>query len=287
LHPNYALNKKFYVDYIMKNGNTVIAEYTTISPFLADLSTERKLMIIEQPFPNHNGGQLLFGPDNKLYIMSGDGGSGGDPFGNGQKLTTLLGKILRIDVDTRTGGLEYGIPGDNPFLTTGGALPEIYAYGLRNPWRCSFDQQDNFWCGDVGQNQFEEIDIILKGNNYGWRVMEGNSCFFPRNGCDQTGLTLPVFDYPHSGAEISGLSVTGGYVYRGSAVPSLLGSYVFGDLTGGLFSLTPSSGGYKPDFLFDSGVSISTFGEDCSGELLIGAFSETDEVPIYRLKSVV
>jgi glucose/arabinose dehydrogenase len=169
-------------------------------------------MEIAQPFANHNGGQMVFGPDGYLYVGLGDGGSGGDPQRNGQNLAALLGKILRIDVRDLAAAGNYKIPVDNPFVDTAGAWSEIWAYGLRNPWRFSFDRETGLlWCGDVGQNRWEEIDIITRGANYGWNIMEGFHCYSPATGCDQSGLTLPIVEYDRS----KGCSVTGGYVYRG------------------------------------------------------------------------
>ena len=195
---------------------------------------ERIIMEIPQPEANHNGGQLAFGPDGMLYIALGDGGGGGDrhgTIGNGQDINTLLGSILRIDIN---GEQPYAIPPDNPFVGTDG-LDEIWAYGLRNPWRFSFDREgtNQLYAADVGQSQWEEINIIEKGGNYGWRIMEGMHCYNPATNCDQTGLILPIAEYSHS----VGISITGGYVYRGSQIPELYGKYVFGDYNGKLFYL--------------------------------------------------
>jgi glucose/arabinose dehydrogenase len=201
-HPNYAQNQRFYVNYDRLSGGqiqTVIAEYkTSTDPNLADAASERILLTINQPFTNHKGGQMAFGPDGFLYIAVGDGGSGGDPMGNGQDRQTLLGKILRIDVDHTDAGLQYAIPADNPFVGTGDR-GEIWAYGFRNPWRSSFDRATGrLFVADVGQDQFEEIDLAQKGGNFGWNTMEGAHCFNPASGCNMTGLTLPIAEYDHS-----------------------------------------------------------------------------------------
>ena len=214
-HPNYAQDPRFFVNYVRKLANgqlqTVIAEFREPAANLnqADAGSERQLLVIDQPFSNHKAGQLAFGPDGDLYFGLGDGGSGGDPFGNGQNRQTLLGKMLRIDVDSAPGpGLAYAIPPDNPFAG-GGGRPEIWAYGLRNPWRFSFDPPSGrMFIGDVGQDHYEEVDLGQKGANYGWNIMEGMHCFNPPAGCDQSGLTLPIAEYDHS----IGDAIIGGYV---------------------------------------------------------------------------
>ncbi|MGH2729799.1 MAG: PQQ-dependent sugar dehydrogenase, partial [Actinomycetota bacterium] len=201
-HPDYSSNGRFFVDYTDLNGDTVVAEYrASEDPERADSSSARVLLEIDQPFSNHNGGHIVFGPDGYLYIGMGDGGSGGDPQGNGQSLDTLLGKLLRIDVDSRGAGAPYGIPADNPFVNRSGARPEIWAYGLRNPWRFSFDPaREELWIGDVGQENFEEIDRAsdqAPGLNYGWNIMEGSACFSPPSDCDRSELVLPITEYTH------------------------------------------------------------------------------------------
>ena len=269
-HPNYENNGRFYVDYTDANGNDVVAEYSTSSdPDRADPSSGRVLIEIEDPFSNHNGGNLAFGDDGYLYIATGDGGSGGDPLESGQSLDTLLGKILRIDVDSSSTEIPYGIPRDNPFVDRDGARPEIWAYGLRNPWRFSFDSSD-IWIGDVGQDSIEEIDRMPAdrgGLNYGWNTMEGNSCFDPPSGCDRDGLTLPVATYTHE----HGCSVTGGFVYRGESFPSFKGAYFFGDYCSGfiwvLNALKDPPG--RPRMVLESNSSISSFGVDEQGELYV------------------
>ncbi|MES9993160.1 MAG: PQQ-dependent sugar dehydrogenase, partial [Candidatus Thiodiazotropha sp.] len=220
-HPDYASNGFVYLSYTASPGSGLESR---ISRYSLDLDTqaldpdsEQILLTVSQPFSNHNGGHIAFGPDGLLYIGLGDGGSGGDPQGHGQNTATLLGSMLRIDVGAGLG--SYTIPADNPFVSAGGAA-EIYAYGLRNPWRWSFDRQTGeLWLGDVGQNAYEEIDIIYSGGNYGWNLMEGSHCYPSSANCDATGLTLPVAEYDHS----QGISVTGGYVYRGSAMPQMQG----------------------------------------------------------------
>ena len=266
--PAYASNGYFYVNYTAPNPlHTVVSRFTVTSsdPDKADPNTEEFILQFNQPFSNHNGGQLAFGKDGFLYISTGDGGSGGDPQGNGQSLSTLLGKILRIDVHNPSGGLNYGIPADNPFAGTTNR-GEIWAYGLRNPWRFSFDSYNGaLWAGDVGQDAIEEIDIILKGKNYGWNIMEGNSCYNPSTNCNSTGLVPPIWEYPHS----LGNAVVGGFVYRGTRTPELAGLYIFGDDgSGRIWAL--SYDGINPALtteLMHSSLSISAFGVDESHEL--------------------
>jgi glucose/arabinose dehydrogenase len=269
--PKYRENGHFYVYYSAANPRrSVLSRFSIdqVNPGVASPQSEVIIMEVEQPFSNHNGGQLAFGPDGYLYVGLGDGGSGGDPQGNGQNLDTLLGSILRIDVGglSETGG--YEIPVDNPFVDTAGALAEIWAFGLRNPWRFSFDRETGLlWAGDVGQNAWEEIDIIIKGANYGWNIMEGFHCYSPNIGCDQSGLVLPLVEYDHS----PGCSVTGGYVYRGDKIPTLQGDYIYGDYcSGNIWAL-----GYdgkvvtRNILLVKSGLSITSFGEDLAGNLYI------------------
>lgn len=275
-HPDYKKNRKFYVYYSApsaareSNHKSVIAEYkaSVSNPDQAE-QAGRILLEFEQPEMNHNGGQLAFGPDGYLYIGSGDGGGADDEhgsIGNGQNLNTLLGKILRIDVNRESG---YAIPRDNPFVGQK-AKPEIWAYGLRNPWRFSFDSKTRrLFCADVGQNKYEEIDIIEKGKNYGWRIMEGNHCFNPSANCKTSGLVMPIDVYDHD----KGKSVTGGFVYRGTRFPSWQGKYVYADWTGPFFVLSESNGKWirsdlsvenKPDEL-----RVLSFGEDHKGELYV------------------
>jgi len=272
-HPSFAQNGYFYVDYVADNPHrTVIARYSVSSstPNQVDRNSELIVLEVAQPnFPNHKGGQLAFGPDGYLYIGLGDGGSAGDPQGNGQNRATLLGKILRIDVDSSSLGLNYGIPPDNPFVgNTEGFREEIFAYGLRNPWRFSFDSAaGQLWVADVGQNRIEEIDIVEKGKNYGWNIMEGTLCYSPSQGCNQTGLELPVWEYGHD----LGYSVTGGFVYHGSLMPSLRGTYIYGDYGSGRIWALEYKGSNQTvnKELVDSNLNITSFGLDQQNELYI------------------
>jgi len=268
-HPDFAGNGKFYVNYTNRNGDTVIEEYTADpdNPDSAAAGSGRVLLEIGQPFSNHNGGDLAFGPDGYLYIATGDGGSGGDPQGNAQNLKSLLGKILRIDVDRSEGSRPYAIPADNPFRgNSEGIREEIYAYGLRNPWRISFDRTTGeLWAADVGQNAREEIDIITSGGNYGWNIMEGSLCY-GSSGCDPSGLVPPVWEYEPEGR---GASITGGYVYRGNEIPALRGRYIFADFVDGRFFTLLLRKGAEPLFTeSDSRIpGITSFGEGEAGEL--------------------
>lgn len=281
-HPNYETNRRFFVDYTTRRGGqlkTIIAEYkaSTADPNVADPTSERVLLEIDQPFSNHNGGLVKFGPDGFLYIGMGDGGSGGDPLGHGQNLNTLLGDLLRIDVDSRT---PYAIPPDNPFVGRADARGEIWAYGLRNPWRFSFDRcTGRLFLADVGQNRWEEVDLIEKGGNYGWNIMEGAHCFRPQTGCNTTGLKLPIAEYA---TNVLGCSITGGYVYRGKQHADLIGRYFFGDFCSGrLWALTETaSGSWTMTELLQTGLNISSFGEDEEGEIYIVDYNGS----IYRLR---
>jgi glucose/arabinose dehydrogenase len=274
-HPQFSQNRLFYLNYTrLSNGQleSVIAEYaaTAVDPNRADPNSETILLVLNQePDNNHKGGQLAFGPDGFLYIAFGDGGGAGDIPNNAQNTQELLGKILRIDVNGTNGpNGQYGIPADNPFASGTGGRPEIWALGLRNPWRFSFDTDGGrLFAGDVGQNNFEEVDIITRGGNYGWRIMEGNHCFNPASGCNQNGLILPITEYSHS----EGSAVIGGFVYRGSAIPQLRGSYVFSDLSGGaIWRLQESqSGTWSRTTLNSNGRTISSFGQDQAGELYV------------------
>ena len=277
-HPQYKSNGKFYIYYSAAtatkgmNHKSVVAEYQ-VSSSNPDVATNSGKVILEfdEPESNHNGGCLAFGPDGFLYIGTGDGGGAGDEhgtIGNGQNKQTLMGKILRIDVNAASG---YRIPPDNPFVGTS-AKPEIFAYGLRNPWRFSFDRKTGqIFCADVGQNEWEEIDIIEKGKNYGWRIMEGNHCYNPSTNCNKAGLTMPIAEYDHS----EGKSVTGGYVYRGSKFPEMNGKYVFADWTGPFFMLSQHAATnewnkYKLTLKdFEGDFYVNSFGEDEAGELYV------------------
>lgn len=279
--PHYAANGYFYLYYSAAEPRRSVLSRFLAPPGSAagDPSSERILLEIPQPFANHNGGQLAFGPDGYLYVGVGDGGSAGDPLGNGQNKSTLLGTILRLDVGVVDGKGSYGIPEDNPFLgSPGQARPEIWAYGLRNPWRFSFDPETGaLWAADVGQNRYEEVDLIEPGRNYGWNVTEGTSCFSPRTGCSREGLEEPVATYGRA----DGCSVTGGYVYRGSRLPSLYGAYVYGDYCSGRIWALRFDGGAVIEHveLVDSALRISSFGVDGSDELYLLSF----DGKIYRL----
>jgi hypothetical protein len=268
-HPNYASNGYFYIDYTqVTTGNTIIARYrvSTTDPNKADSLSEQVLLNIYQPYSNHNGGNLLFGLDGYLYINMGDGGSAGDPGNRAQNLDSLLGKILRVDVDNPSGGNNYGIPPTNPFAG-GGGRKEIFTWGMRNPWRMTQDPVTGIlWCGDVGQNLYEEVDIIENGKNYGWRIMEGLHCYNPSTGCNQTGLTLPVKEYAHGSSHCS---VTGGYVYRGSRRPDLTGRYIYGDYCSGYIWKLKYEGGIVTEdaLLTTTPSSLLSFGKDLNNEL--------------------
>lgn len=267
--PDFTTSRVFYVNYTAANPRR-----TVISRFVANAAggtaaaagSEQVILEVAQPFSNHNGGQIAFGADGYLYIAFGDGGSGRDPEGNGQNLDTLLGKILRIDVSRAAAGLNYAIPADNPFVGRTGARGEIWAYGLRNPWRFSFDQAtQQLWAGDVGQNAREEVDIITRGGNYGWVIMEGSQCLSGTS-CDRTGLILPVIDYATGGGRCA---VTGGFVYRGSTIPSMLGTYVYGDYCSGEIWGLRYDGVRVTEqaLLADLGGALSSFAVDLQGEI--------------------
>ena len=268
-HPDHQKNGRLFANYNRKeDGATVVAEYTRRGRSLQVLAeTERILMVVPQPYLNHNGGMIAFGPDGFLYIGRGDGGSKGDPQNRAQNPQELLGKILRIDVDQ---GRPYAIPPENPYAS-GGGRPEIFAFGIRNPWRFSFDRETGMlWLADVGQYKWEEIDLVVAGGNYGWRIMEGAHCYNPEEGCSPEGLIFPIAEYGH---EEGRCSITGGYVYRGSAVPALRGTYLFGDYCSGeLFALSASAnrrGSAVPRIVMRTGLRISSFGEDEAGEVYV------------------
>tara|TARA_Y100001934_G_scaffold178884_1_gene211640 strand:+ start:2947 stop:4146 length:1200 start_codon:yes stop_codon:yes gene_type:complete len=293
-HPKYQYNGYFFVNYVNKNDSTIVSRFSvTENPDLANKDSEKILIGLPQPFGNHNGGHLTFGPkDGMLYIGVGDGGKWGDPFNHSQNLNTLFGAILRIDIDN---GEPYAIPIDNPFFGQKNKKQEIFCYGLRNPWRFSFDRiTNNLIIGDVGQNLWEEVNWSSweesKGGNFGWKIMEANHCYNPEEFCDTTGLILPVHEYPNNAAymkilmgmddkEATGCSVTGGYVYRGSENKRFWGTYIFGDYcTGRIWSFKLRNG--KPASFQnlrkllknnskDMPLFISSFGEDNAGELYI------------------
>ena len=266
-HPQYARNGYFFVHYSAADGATAVARYQVSQDAQRAAADSATLVLRQaQPYPNHNGGQLAFGPDGYLYLGLGDGGSAGDPQGNGQNLGTWLGKILRLDVDS---ALPYALPAANPFVA-GGGLPEIWAYGLRNPWRFSFDRRSgDLFIADVGQGGWEEINFQpaaeTAARNYGWDIVEGNHCV--QSGCSVPGVSMPVAEYDHR----SGCSVTGGYVYRGSSLPALQGAYVYGDYCSGtIWALRPAAGGaWRATVLLQSALNISSFGEDEAGELYV------------------
>lgn len=268
-HPDYEQNHFFFVNYTGSGGNTRISRFQSDGAEGADPNSESVLMVIDQPFPNHNGGALAFGPDAYLYAGLGDGGAAGDPLKNGQNKNSFLGKILRINVNE---GVPYSIPQDNPFGT------EVWAYGLRNPWRMSFDRQTgDLWIGDVGQGLWEEINLLAAGTpagvNFGWSVMEGTHEY---DGSMQPEFLPPVSEYEHTEGRCS---VTGGYVYRGS-MPEWQGIYLYGDYCRGtIWGLIPVNGTWQSQVLFETGSTITTFGQDEAGEI----FFASDNGGIYQL----
>ena len=269
-HPNYERNGYFYVNYTGRGGDTFISRLQA-GGNIADAGSESILMKVKQPYSNHNGGAVVFGPDGYLYLSLGDGGLAGDPHKNGQDTTSLLGKILRIDVNS---GDPYTIPSDNPFGN------EVWAYGLRNPWRISFDRSSgDLWIGDVGQGDWEEVDYLPAGSrggaNFGWSIMEGNHGY---DGQVQPGLLLPVAEYGHADT-LGGCSVTGGYVYRGG-MPEWNGIYLYGDYCKGhVWGLLRSDGQWQSQLLFEAGMTITSFGQDESGEIYLAG----DMGGVYRL----
>lgn len=267
--PAFSARRHFYVYYTNLTGAVVISRFGVgAQTGLGDPGSEEILLTVPQPFANHNGGQLTFGPDGYLYVGTGDGGSGGDPLNNAQNPASLLGKLLRIDVESSVS--PYGIPASNPFAGSQTVRPEVWALGLRNPWRFSFDRATgDLWIGDVGQNAVEEIDFQAAdssgGENYGWRVMEGSTCYQATT-CATQGLTLPVFEYGHG----LGCSVTGGFVYRGFTYPNLTGIYLFGDYCSGrIWGVQRVGGEWRSQLLLDSSISISSFGEGEDGRLYV------------------
>jgi glucose/arabinose dehydrogenase len=281
-HPDYETNGFFFVNLTDLTGDTQILRFTvSADPNVADPASAVALLSVDQPYANHNGGQLAFGPDGKLWIGLGDGGSAGDPGNRAQSGNTLLGKILRIDVDQ---GLPYAIPLDNPFASDPAVRDEIWALGLRNPWRFSFDRlTGDLFIADVGQNAWEEVSFEPVssggGRNYGWRRMEGTYCFNPGSNCSDGSLVLPILEYSHS----LGCSITGGYRYRGAEMPEHLGTYFFGDfcsgrIWGGVENV--ETGAWAATEILDSELSISTFGEDETGELYVADLGGT----LYRIQ---
>jgi glucose/arabinose dehydrogenase len=298
--PNYASTGWFYVNYTNLAGDTVIARYqVSANPFQAEAASEEVLLSIDQPYANHNGGQMAFGPDGYLYIGMGDGGSGGDPENRAQNPADLLGKILRINVEPaplsippagsnqaffpvvyRSGeNLPYLIPPDNPFINTPGYRPEIWALGLRNPWRFSFDRlTGDLYIADVGQNEWEEVnfqaDTSQGGENYGWRILEGNHCYIPSSGCiAPSSYVAPVLEYAHGANNSNGCSITGGFVYRGSVNPTMQGIYYYGDFCKGKIWGAAYDGSWSTSQLLIAPFLISAFGEDESGELYVADYN--------------
>jgi glucose/arabinose dehydrogenase len=274
----FAESGRFYIDYTDRSGGTVVSRFRVGGNGAPDPSSEQKLLEFEQPYSNHNGGMIEFGPDGMLYVGTGDGGSGGDPLGAGQRLDTLLGKMLRVQVEFDEGmhgagdvdAIEYATPEDNPFISDVAALEEIWAYGLRNPWRFSFDRDTgDLWIGDVGQNAWEEIDFQPSssegGENYGWNVFEGTQAFEGEPN-ESVTYVMPIIEYDRA----AGRSVTGGYVYRGSAYPALEGVYVYGDfVTGRIWGLRRSGDEIENRLLAETNLGIASFGEDDDGELYV------------------
>ena len=281
-HPNYASNGYFYVNYTDISGDTKVSRFTVspTNPDVADINSEFPIIDYAQPSSNHNGGNLVFGPDGYLYISSGDGGGSGDPNNQAQNINSFLGKLLRIDVDNPTGGNNYGIPTDNPFLGNPNAKQEIYAYGLRNPWRFSIDLiENNIWIADVGQASLEEINRAPLGSaglNYGWRCYEGSQPFNTQNCPPQSDIEFPFAEYSHANGNCS---ITGGYVYRGSVYSDIAGLYFFADYCSGMIGTVDSSGNLISHGNF-SGNFVS-FGEDINKELYIIDISGGD---IYKIK---
>ncbi len=269
--PDHARNGRVYLSYTRDGAPLVsVVSRFEVHADRIDESTETVLLSVEQPYRNHNGGQIAFGPDGYLYVGLGDGGAGGDPHGNGQNTRTLLGAMLRIDV--RGPATGYAIPPGNPFATSGacaegGGCPEIFAWGLRNPWRWSFDRDTGeLWVADVGQGTWEEVNRVVAGGNYGWAAREGAHCYRDSPLCGAPGLRDPVLEYDHS----EGISVTGGYVYRGQRLPALRGHYVYGDYgSGRIWALDTRVEGAAPVLMFESGLAISSFAEDHEGEIYV------------------
>jgi glucose/arabinose dehydrogenase len=282
-HPNAKSNKKIYLHYSASNPRrNVLSEWKMNGALTKILpNSERVLLEVEQPFGNHNGGMIAFGPDKMLYVALGDGGGVGDPYSKAQNKQTCLGKILRIDVDKTDGTRAYAIPPDNPFVNEKDTYPEIWAYGFRNPWRFSFDRETGLlWAGDVGQNAWEEVDTIEKGFNYGWNVREGKHPYVDLliSPIPEGPFREPVWDYGRT----EGQSITGGYVYRGQKLPELVGAYIYGDfMSGKIWALRDAKSGNPSNTLIAKGTHISSFGEDKNGEIY---FTSLYDGKIYTLK---
>jgi glucose/arabinose dehydrogenase len=297
-HPRFATNHYIYVNFTDINGNTAISRYTVGSdPNVVSLHGGIRILTIRQPYSNHNGGNIAFGRDGYLYIGMGDGGSSGDPGNRAQSLGTLLGKMLRIDVDHPAPGKHYRSPATNPYVGRFG-LDEIWSRGLRNPWRFSFDRlTGQLWIGDVGQDRWEEVDrsnpqgSVPAGRaaNYGWRVLEGRACFRPATGCSRTGKVQPLTVYSHSATSVRNCSITGGFVYRGSAYPVLYGVYLYGDFCSGRIwgvssrAYTPATGTLLRAATASPRLMISSFGQDQAGELYVCDFNGS----VYRITATV
>ncbi len=288
-HPGFATNGRFFVHYTRRSdGATVLSEFglRESGSTRGDPGSERILLTRSQPAANHNGGMLVFGPDGMLYLGLGDGVGGGDPWEQGQDLTSWLGTILRIDVDRSNAERPYGIPADNPFLETAGALPEIWAYGLRNPWRFSFDRATGeLWCGDVGQSRWEEVDIVPRGANMGWDRKEGLEDFEAEDDPPLVPFTDPIVVHRHVQNGGDAASITGGHVYRGDAIPWLVGTYVYGDFAGGWINgITRDGATATTTRLLSPRESIASFAEDRAGEIYICSFSRGGRVLRLRAK---
>jgi glucose/arabinose dehydrogenase len=277
-HPDYEQNGYFYVNYTDNTGGDTVIERYSVDPNNADVALPASalpILEIDQPYSNHNGGWIEFGPDGYLYVAMGDGGSAGDPGNRAQSGGSLLGKMLRLDVDNPSGGFNYGIPPTNPFVGDPNFLDEIWSYGLRNPWRCDFDDlTGDLWIADVGQGSWEEVDFEpagVGGRNYGWRIMEGNHCYNPSSGCNMSGLTLPIYEYSHSSGRCS---VTGGVVFRGRSMANMHARYFFSDYCGGQTYSIRQVGGTSADFVDHTGElnglgNIIGWGEDADGEAYV------------------
>ena len=290
-HPNFKENKLLYVWYTADNpdsrkNNMLLSSFKVSEDGLVDNASETIIMSVKQPWGNHNGGTVLFGQDGMLYLSIGDGGSGGDPHGNGQNKSTLLGTVIRIDVDNTSGGRAYSVPSDNPFVGEKNTREEIWAYGLRNVWRMSFDKKTGkLWAGDVGQHDWEEIDIIESGGNYGWKTKEGSHDFSGKSPVSPEFID-PIYEYGRR----EGGSITGGYIYRGSALTDSVGDYFFNDyMSGRTWSLNQDGDTVKVKRIaLNTPLAISSFGETPTGELLVCGFKNAygRKGKIYRLISV-
>lgn len=267
LDPAFPARPYLYAYYSAANPRRTVLSRFEVANDRADAGSKLVILEQQQPFSNHNGGAVRFGPDNMLYLGIGDGGSEGDPSGNGQNLGVLLAKIVRIDVRNASAARPYEVPRDNPFAGQAGARPEVWAYGLRNPWRMAFDRTDGrLWVGDVGASSVEEVDVVQRGSNYGWNRMEGDRCYSPRTGCDRSGITMPVATYTHD----EGCSITGGVVYRGRELPALVGWFLYADFCSGRVWAVPAAGGEQRElFRDDSERRIASFAEDEAGEVYL------------------